>query len=615
MVHNYCSIASSDYIYKVLTLYSSVAKHDKEYRFFIICMNEGVSEVFSALKLGNVVLVRIKDIEVFCPDLVEARKTRNDKEYAWTVKPSAFLYIFNKYADIDHILWLDGDTMFLSDPSPIYTEWGKNSILLTLERYSGKYAFMADMYGVYNTGLLGFKRDESALECLKWLQGKLNEWCYDRMENGLWSDQIYMNDCPHRFKGVKVLMNPGINMTPFILWRLTGDEKKCVKIKNQGIYVRNTKLILFHYYGFKYNSSEDYELCSYKNWGFSEEVIRTIYMPYMDAYRASVQKLAELRNVSEQHDAVYNFCTLTTLEYLPKSLALLASIERHTQNFHLWICAMDTMTYEVLKKMQLRNVTVLALSEIENESLRSVKGERKEYEYCWTLKAPLILHIFENFKDVEALLYVDSDVFMFSSPEGCFEALNKYPVFLTCHNFTQGFRYLNKAKGRINAGIVGFRRCNAALKCLKWWKRKCIEWCYDVISEGRFADQKYLEEFIKSPAVAYVAESVGMNAAIWNVRDSEVLVRNGNVYIDEALLVYYHFSSFLVLNSREFDLWKWDNLGISSLAKDLIYKPYAEAVAQAIQDIEPYIDDVTRVFSDVGENYKAFNHLSLECIK
>jgi hypothetical protein len=275
---------------------------------------------------------------------------------------------------------------------------------------------------------------------------------------------------------------------------------------------------------------------------------------------------------------------------------------------------MDTMTYEILSKMQLRNVTVLALSEIENEGLRSVKGERKEYEYCWTLKAPLVLHIFENYEDVEALLYLDSDVFLFSNPKKCFEIINQYPVLLTCHNFSESFKHLYKKKGRINAGIVGFKKCNTAIKYIKWWKRKCIEWCYDIVSEGRFADQKYLEEFVKSPGVAYVEESIEMNAAIWNVRDTEVQAVDENVQIDGNQLVFYHFSSFLILNVNEFDLWKWDSLGIGDLQKDMIYIPYAGAVARAIKDIEPYIENISQVFSGVNVNYKASNYVSLEDI-
>lgn len=612
MFHYYCSIASSDYIYKVLALYNSMVKHDKKFKFFIICMNEEVIGRLKALGLENAELIPIQDIEAVYPELIEIRKIRNNKEYAWTVKPSAIMYILGRNDYIDHILWLDGDTMFLSDPSPIYSEWGQHSILLTEERYSGKYEFMSRIYGVYNTGLLGFKRDANSFECLKWLQARLNEWCYDRMENGLWSDQMYVNDWPQRFKDVRVIKNLGINMTPFILWRLTLEEKSSVVARNEGVYVRNNRLILFHYYGFRYKNSNKYDLCYYRNWKFSAAVVQSIYKPYINAYEAALKKINKVAVVkADKNYSTHCFCTLVTLEYLPKCLALLASIEKNTDSFHLWICCIDDMAYDILSRMQLKNVTLLKISEIENESLRAVKGRRKKYEYCWTVKAPLIRHIFENYENAASLLYVDSDIFLFSKPDLCFNLLKEYPVFLTCHNFSQSFKHLYKGKGRFNAGIIGFKRCNTAERYLKWWQKKCIEWCYDTVSEGRFADQKYIEEFANPHVGAYIANNLGMNGAVWNVKDAAVRLKNEDILIDDSLLVFYHFSSFLVLSEHEFDLWKWDRLGINDSKIKLIYMPYAEAIAKSIQTIKPYIDDISEIFADVDSKYQTSNLISI----
>lgn len=636
MHHYYCSIASKDYKYKVLALYNSMVKYDRNFTFFIICMNDDVFDSFSDLELVNTELIHVKEIEAVYPKLAEAGKTRNEKEYAWTIKPSAFLYIFDKHDYIDHILWLDGDTMFLSEPDPIYTEWGEHSVLLTEERYCGKYEFMSRMYGIYNTGLMGFRRNANSFECLEWLQSKVNEWCYDRMENGLWSDQMYVNDWPQRFKGIKVIKNPGVNMTPFILWRFTRNEKDRVETKNGGIFVRSIRLILFHYYGFRYNGRDDCDLCSYKNWGFSKEVVQGIYNPYIDACDTAYKQLKkaesgkqepeirtgsknsqipEAEDISYKHRIVCSFCTITTLKYLPKCLALLASIEKYTDSFHLWICCMDAATYNILSAMKLRNVTLLKLSEIENEGLKSVKDDRKEHEYCWTLKASLILYIFQHYESADSLLYVDSDVFLFSGPDKCFEFLKKHPIFLTCHNFSQDFKYLYRKKGRFNAGIIGFKRCTTAVSYLKWWRKKCIEWCYDAVLEGRFADQKYLEEIVKSCGEAYVEESIGMNAAVWNVRNKEVYERDNKIFIGEKLLVFYHFSSFMILGENRFDLWKWDSLKISYLTKRLIYLPYAKAIAGSIKRIKPYIDDISKMFDDAEAEYRVSNFVSIDNIE
>lgn len=602
MTHYYCSIASSDYKYKVLALYNSMVKHDKEFTFFIICMGDEALVSFSALKLENTVLISVSAIESSYPELTNVRKDRNDKEYAWTIKPSAFIYIFNNYNHIDHILWLDGDTMFMSNPSPIYLEWGRHSILLTEERYTGKHAFMSRIYGIYNTGLLGFKRDGNSFECLKWFQSKVNEWCYDRMENGLWSDQMYVNDWPKRFKGVAVIKNPGINMTPFILWRFTIDEKKKADAR---------RLVLFHYYGFRYAGINDYELCTYKDWGFSKDVVQNVYMPYIIACETAVGQL-EQGTAEKKHNTPYCFCTLTTLEYLPKCIALLDSIESHTDSFHIWICCMDDTVYDILSRMSLENVTLIKFSDIEDNSLRAAKKNRKDYEYCWTLKAPLMLYIFENYENVTSLLYLDADIYLFSRPDRCFETLGRYTVLLTHHNFSQSYKHLYRKKGWLNAGIIGFKRCSTALSYLKWWRKKCIEWCFDVVSEGRFGDQKYLDNFLKPHGSAYLEESIGMNAAVWNLEDKEVYCRGEDIFIGGDPLIFYHFSSFIILGEKEFSLWKWDSLKVSCSAKELIYSPYAKAITGSIKKIKPYIYDISKIYSEINTGYKASNLVTIE---
>ncbi len=614
MIHYYCSIASSDYKYKVLALYNSMVKHDKEFNFFIICMGDEALASFAALKLENTVLIPVSAIESYYPELTKARKDRNDKEYAWTVKPSAFLYIFNNYNYIDHIMWLDGDTMFLSDPGPIYLEWGRHSILLTEERYTGKHAHLSRIYGIYNTGLLGFRRDANSFECLKWFQSKVNEWCYDRMENGLWSDQMYVNDWPERFKGVAVIKNAGINMTPFILWRFTAEEKRHIDAR---------RLVLFHYYGFRYAGTDDYDLCTYKDWGFPEAVVRSIYMPYISACEAALlqlkrgnaeetEQIPETGAAEDKHNSQYCFCTLTTLEYLPKCLALLDSIESNTDSFHIWICCMEDAAYDILTGMGLENVTLVRVSEMEDNKLRAVKKNRKDYEYCWTLKAPFMLHIFEKYENVASLLYLDADIYLFSRPDRCFKALERHTVLLTHHNFSQPYKHLYRKKGRFNAGIIGFKRCGTALSYLKWWRKKCIEWCFDVVSEGRFADQKYLENFLKPYGSAYLEENIGMNAAVWNLEDKEVHCRGEDIFIGGDLLVFYHFSSFMILGENEFDLWKWDSLKVSGSAKELIYFPYARAVAESIKKIKPYINEISKVYSGMNAWYRASNSAIIE---
>ncbi|MGE5631234.1 MAG: glycosyltransferase [Caulobacteraceae bacterium] len=631
MAHNYCTIASKEYIGKVLSLYWSIQQNDYDFNFFIICFDDEVKHLLEKLELDHVNAVAISDIEAGDEELKSVKNGREKKEYAWTAKPSILLFLLNKYEAMDHIIWLDGDTAFLSNPQPIYDEWGSYSILLTEEMYSGKYKFMSWSYGVYNTGLLGFKNDNNSIECLKWLRSKVINWCYDKMEKGLWSDQMYFNDLPERFNNVGVIKNRGINMTPFILWRILDEQNGTVEKREDHVYLHNIKIILFHYYGFKLFNKNEFDLCAYKNWHFPINAIKEIYEPYCAINLRAAELLVKhdknlftytrpvrekcgyyYCTLPERQDQSFNFCTIVTDEYLPKALTLYNSIRRHTEYFHLWICCMSDTVYDILDKLKLENISLVALSEIETHELREVKKYRKDYEYCWTLKAPLVIHLFKKYDNLDSLLYVDADIYLFSNPEKIFAMLKRYSVLLTPHNFSKHFRHLYTKKGRYNAGIIGFKRDANSIKCLHWWKRKCIEWCYETIEKNRFGDQKYLEEFKHKFAGVYFANNTAFNTAIWNIRDAVVKIFRDKILINDERLIFYHFSSFVIFTEDEYDLWKWDYLQLDENIIDNIYITYAKDIYNAIQMIKSVQDDISFLCSGKMASNYAMNYTDIK---
>ena len=283
----------------------------------------------------------------------------------------------------------------------------------------------------------------------------------------------------------------------------------------------------------------------------------------------------------------YCFCTIVTKEYLLKTLALYDSICRNSEkNFHLWICAMDQISFDLLSKMKLNQVTVLDARSIENQMLLKAKKNRSLTEYCWTLKASFMKYLLLSNKSIQSILYVDSDVFLYSTPSPLFNALNKRDVVLTCHNFTPRFHHLFLQKGHFNAGIVGFKNSRSAIRILNWWERKCVEWCYDEISNNRFADQKYLESIEKAHSSVSIISSLGANAAMWNIEGASIEEREGNVFINNSKLVFFHFSSFYILGENEFDIWRWEYPAMENSIRDSIYTPYIDTLSSAIKHIK-----------------------------
>ena len=262
-------------------LYNSLKKHDKEFKMFIICIQDEVKNLLGKIIYENAVFIPIKDIETWDSELISVKSGRSEKEYAWTSKASIILYLLSNYAELNHIVWLDSDIVFYSDPQPIFNELKLCSILLTKEGFKGINKKLENIYGVFNTGLMGFKRNEYSIKRINWLRKKCIEWCYDWILPGKWSDQMYLNHWGKRFKEVRVIKNIGINTTA---WNVQGCKAR--KIGNE-IYLDNTKLIFYHYSGFHYYNKNEYDLCCYI--GIPEDVKTHIYIPYVENYRDTIE--------------------------------------------------------------------------------------------------------------------------------------------------------------------------------------------------------------------------------------------------------------------------------------------------------------------------------------
>jgi hypothetical protein len=95
---------------------------------------------------------------------------------------------------------------------------------------------------------------------LQWWHDRCIEWCYDRVEDGRFGDQGYLNDWPTRFAGVHVLEHKGAGLAP---WNWMQYQ---IVIGPNGITVDGVPLLFYHYQGVKLLNRTLYEpgLLQYK---------------------------------------------------------------------------------------------------------------------------------------------------------------------------------------------------------------------------------------------------------------------------------------------------------------------------------------------------------------
>jgi hypothetical protein len=238
----FCTYFDHRYLVRGLALYHSLAVHAAPFQLYVLCLSDLCFRLLLAYKLPNVRLIRLQDLELADPELAQTRATRSLVEYYFTTTPALLLHLFRSESDLETLTYLDADLYFYADPLPVFDQIGDRSIGIIPHRYPPALAHMADTHGAYNVGWLTFRRDATATACLAWWRERCLEWCYDRVEDGKYADQKYLDSWPERFPGTAIIQHPGANLAPWNLpsHRLTRHRGR--------VLVDGLPLIFFHFH-------------------------------------------------------------------------------------------------------------------------------------------------------------------------------------------------------------------------------------------------------------------------------------------------------------------------------------------------------------------------------
>jgi hypothetical protein len=283
----------------------------------------------------------------------------------------------------------------------------------------------------------------------------------------------------------------------------------------------------------------------------------------------------------------YNFCTFFDRNYLYKGLALYYSLLEHCGEFNLWIVCFDDISFSVLQKMNLKNVKLISMEEFEDEELLSIKDTRSATEYCWTCTPSIPRHILNKERSLDHIAYLDADLFFYSDPAPIFKEFEGGSILITEHRYAKNVKHYAKKYGKYNVQFMVFRNNASGLECLNWWRDRCIEWCYDKQSDGKFGDQKYLDDWTTRFEGVHVLKHLGGGLAPWNISNYKISNTNNKIYVNEDSLIFYHFHSFKIINNKKFDIVGGYNLKKEHIFK--IYVPYIKTIKQMI-DIVHGID-------------------------
>jgi hypothetical protein len=296
-----------------------------------------------------------------------------------------------------------------------------------------------------------------------------------------------------------------------------------------------------------------------------------------------------------------NFCTLFNSSYLSRGLVMYESLKKYCDDFHLYVYAFDDKCFQYLTSQHLEHLTVISLHEFENENLLAVKSSRSAAEYCWTCSASTIHYSITKY-NLENCTYVDADMLFYSNPQVLIDEMKEKSVLITAHRYSEEYDQ-STVSGRYCVQFVTFKNTAHGMKVLNWWKDACIDWCFSRVEDGKFGDQKYLDEFEPRFGNIHELENLGGGLAPWNVQQYSFKKENGKITGTELSTgktfeaVFFHFHGLKFYENNIVGL-TGVLYAISKEVIRLFYLPYL----QLLNDASERISGVDNSFNPNGNS-------------
>ncbi len=310
-----------------------------------------------------------------------------------------------------------------------------------------------------------------------------------------------------------------------------------------------------------------------------------------------------------------NFVTLFNSNYLSRGLVMYESLQKHCPDFHLYVVAFDDLTYDYFQKFPQKNLTAISLAQFEDPKLLAIKNTRSAGEYCWTCTASTVLYSINTF-NLDHCVYVDADMRFYSNPQSLFDEWGSRSVLITEHRYTPEYDQ-SLMSGIYCVQFVGFKNDKDGMEALNYWRESCITWCYARAEDGKFGDQKYLDDWPTRFNNVHVLQHLGGGLAPWNMQQYNFRKENGsiigkeNATGKEFTAVFFHFHGLKIFKDNIVSL-TGEAYEMNPSALELFYLPYVNELFRASYKIHQHTGNA---FNSNGAHdnspQKPFNFLSL----
>jgi hypothetical protein len=285
-----------------------------------------------------------------------------------------------------------------------------------------------------------------------------------------------------------------------------------------------------------------------------------------------------------------HFCTYCDQGYAARMLCLHQSLKVQGEPFRLWVLCFDETTERVIVAASDESLVAIPLDELlaADPAYAAKRDTRNRVEFYFTSTPVLLRYCLSREPSAALMTYLDADLFFFAPASLVFAEQGDASVGIVPHRFTLRSQRSTRC-GTYNVGWVSFRRDADGLACLEWWRERCLEWCYDRVEGGKFADQGYLNDFPVKFAGVKALEHPGINAAPWNIEPAQLACVEGKPWVQGKPVIFYHFQGIREVSAGWFDPGvRGYRVPFTRVLRECLYLPYLKRLSSMQMQLRRY---------------------------
>jgi putative methyltransferase (TIGR04325 family) len=275
MPHHYCCYFDHNYLPRALLMIESLRAQKAAFHLHVLCLSELCAELLGALALPEVTIIALADLERRYPELQAVKHgDRTPIEYIFTLTPFMPAYCL-EVRGLSEITYLDSDLFFYRDPQLVFDHIGDASIAIIPHRFAPEH--LDDrQHGEFNVGWITFRATPEGLRCLADYQRDCLAWCYDRVEDGKYADQGYLDAWPTRYRDLAIVSLKGANTAVY-----NADNYRIAE-RDGGFWCDDEPLIFYHFHAvFPDLAGSYFARFPVGHFRANSTVMRRLYRPYL----------------------------------------------------------------------------------------------------------------------------------------------------------------------------------------------------------------------------------------------------------------------------------------------------------------------------------------------